>query len=58
MQNASNHGYFINSQNMDDVILQCLYTRVPSTRNINIVMGYHDKHTYTYNMIQVVNIRT
>ena len=43
---------------MDDVILQCLYTRVPSTRNINIVMGYHDKHIYTYNMIQVVNIRT
>ena len=43
---------------MDDVILQCMYTRVPSTRNINMVMGYHDKHIYTYNMIQVVNIRT
>ena len=58
MQNASNHGYVTHSLNMDHVILQCLYTRVPSTRNINMVTGYYDKHIYTYNIIQVVNIHT
>ena len=57
-QNALNHGYFINSRNMDDVILHCLYTSVISIRIINMVMGYLDKHIHYYNMLYVVNIRT
>ena len=51
MQNASTHGCFINSLNMADVILQCLSTRVISTRNIKIVMEYLDKHIHYYNIL-------